>query len=206
MSRRGASTHFLFDWIYTHLILKSIIATFDKPKTVTQILKDIRQRLSLKTKPKLSLHLTALMNVKILKNLTPDIEHNTGCIYGLTRKGLQIRKLICEKDNAPFSYKTSKINWLDYGWCLTGTQKTAVILALTENPLRPFQILQNIRKFYSTRNKSIGITRQNLNDILQQMVKKGIVEIIKTRRKRKKPLNEYRLNQTGIRLKKLVSC
>jgi len=196
----------LFIWICENPKKKSIVAVLNKPKLISEIASDVAKRLDLKQKPAISGYIKELENCNILKCLTPKLGRGKpGNVFGLTRKGIEIASKIYSQINEKFCYKKPKgIDWQNYGWCLTGTQKKAVLVSLEQKPLRQHEIRRKIKELYKDRNSNKGISRQNLNDILKQMIEKGFAKkeetwIIKIKR-RMKPIRRYHLNKEGLRI------
>lgn len=189
-----------------HRFTKRILAIMDKPKTVTEIGQDTAKRLDIK-QVKITDYIVRLENEGFLVSLTPQRRRNKpGRVYGLTEEGIRYKKQICKKEGVKLIYKgVSHVNWYDYGWCAIGSQKKAIMLALDIKPCRQKELLKKIREHYTNRNKNAGVTRQNLNDILKQMAKKGIAiaeEIWITKiKKRERPVRKYRLSRKGLKIK-----
>ena len=212
MKERGEKSENLFTLICKNPIRKSIIAVLNKPKLISEIAIDVAKRLDLKKKPAISSYIKDMENLNIIKCLTPKLSRTKpGNVFGLTRKGIEIASEIYAQINEKFSYRKSKgINWQDYGWCLTGTQKKAVLVSLEQNPLRQLEIREIIshQSYANRNNKRKGMTWQNLTDILKQMLEKDLVIkeetwIIKIKR-RMKPIRRYGLSEKGLRIKKQV--
>lgn len=208
MEKRGKNTENLFTWVCENPTRKSIMAVLNKPKLISEIANDVAKRLDLKRKPAIGNYIKELENFNILKCLTPKLDRDKpGNVFGLTRKGMGIVSEIYSQINAKFCYKKSKgIDWQNYGWCLTGTQKRVALISLDKKPIRQKEIVKKTKEFYTDRNKNEGITRQNLYDILQKMLEKDIVKkeekwIVKIK-KREKPETKYRLSEEGLKIKK----
>ena len=206
MEKRSGSLKNIYVWVCKNPTRKSIIAILNKPKLISEIARDVAKRLDLK-KTKISSYIKELKNFNIIRRLTPKLKiGKPGNVFGLTRKGMKIASMIYGQINEKFCYKKPKgINWQNYGWCLTGTQKRAVIISLDKESLRQKEIVKKTKEFYKNRNKNKGITRQNLHDILQKMLEKDIVEkgekwIVKIK-KREKPEIRYRLSEEGLRIR-----
>ncbi len=124
----------------------------------------------------------------------------------MTDKGRKIKKKICLEDGIPFSYnEPENIDWHAYGWCLTGTQKKVVLLAMDNTPSRQVEIKNKVREKYRNLNDNPGITFQNLNDILQLMLKRKIASMEeKTIKKHKKKQKYYKLTTKGLRIRELL--
>jgi len=206
MEKRGGSLKNIYVWVCKNPTRKSIIAILNKPKLISEIAKDVSKRLDLK-KVKISSYIKELENFNIIRCLTPKLGRGKpGNVFGLTRKGIKIASMIYSQINENFCYRKPKgMDWENYGWCLTGTQKKTVLASLEQKPFRQKEIVKKTREFYADRNKNKGITRQNLHDILQKMLEKYIVEkeekwIVKIK-KREKPETRYRLSEKGLRIR-----
>ena len=193
---------------------KYILLCLDKPKTISEITRCVSEKLNLTKNKKLSFQIKKLQKLNLVKILSfPNEKTHQGKILGLTKKGIEIATKIAKEEGENFEYKKLRnINWEDYAWCLAGTQKKAILKALKHIPQRQKEIREELAKFYRTRNflkgKSVAIqiTRGNLNDILQKMVKRGIVEIVTEPRKRKTPLKKYKLTEKGEKIKAQILC
>jgi DNA-binding PadR family transcriptional regulator len=207
MIKRGKKNRPVFIWIYSNRLRKAITSVFDKPLTISEIIRLTTKIFDLNKRPKISNYVKELENENIIKCLTPALKPGKpGRVYGLTEKGLKLRKKICKKDNLPFHYKNDDTNWENYGWCLSGTQKKAVLISLTTQPQRQRDLKEKIREFYKNRNRNTGITTQNLNDLLQLMAKKKIVKREDVfLKKRKKPIRKYQLSPKGVKIKNMVT-
>jgi predicted transcriptional regulator len=211
MLRRGDKQKTL-NHIKNNRILKAIIFTLDKPSIISVISRDVARRLDIKNSFKITKHINVLEKIRIIKCLTPEIHKNKpGRVYGLTSKGINIKKKLCRETGCPFIYNEFKANWNNYGWSLTGTQKQAIIKAMTNQPKTQHEIRILLREFYRTRNNKKGksaailIARGNLNDILQKIIKRGIAEKFRFPRKRKMPTSKYCLTKKGLEIKELIS-
>jgi len=68
------------------------------------------------------------------------------------------------------------------------------------------EIKNKIREKYKNRNDNPGITFQNLNDILQLMLKRKIAGVEEaTIKKHKKKQKKYKLTAKGLRIQELLS-
>ncbi len=197
----------LFPQIYNSRIKKAVIAAIDRPTILSELAGNIAEKLKLDKTPRITAHINALEKLYVLKTLTPKLKKSRpGRVYALTDKGKKIKRLICGKDNTSYIYyEPEKFNWHSYGWCLTGTQKKSIISILEKKPLRPIEIKHNIREKYKNRNNAWGITFQNLNDILQLMVKRKIVSVKEEQaKKKKKPIKKYKLTKKGMEIQSLI--
>lgn len=210
MEKRGKDSRNIYAWICKNPKKKSIIAILDKPKLISEIARDVSKRLDLKKKQAISNYVKEFENLGIIKRLTPRLSRGKpGNVFGLTNEGIKIASKIYAEINDNFSYKkTRNINWLNYGWCSTGTQKKILLLSIDNKPARQLELLEKIRQSYTNRNNEKGMSRENLNDILQQMVKRGIVIkeetwVIKIK-KRVRPIRKYKLSEEGLRIQEQV--
>jgi DNA-binding PadR family transcriptional regulator len=190
---------------------KGIFAIMDKPKIVTEIEQDVAKRLDIK-QLKVTRYISRFENEQFLACLTPKLKKDKpGRVYGLTDKGIRYKKQLCKKEGVKFIYRAPiHMNWYNYGWCSTGAQKKAIIRAMTEKPQTQREIRTALGGFYRTRNYRKGksaailIARGNLNDILQKMLQRRIVELITIERKRKNPINRYKLTDKGLKIKEII--
>lgn len=203
MLKRGAKN--LFPWIYNNRIRKKILVMLEKPTIISEIAENIRKIFELKEAPKISAYIEQLEKTGILRCLTPQLKRGKpGRIYDLSEKGIKIKKKICKKDNIPFIYKKYEdIDWKNYGWCLTGKQKTALVRVLDANAVRKPELVKRTKEFYKNKRNIKGITIQNIHDILQQMVKRGIVKI-EIEQKKKKQFRKYKLSKKGLKIKEMI--
>ncbi len=189
------------------------ILTFGKPKLASEIVCDIAERLTLSVPPKPTPILKELEKREITKRLTPSLPRGRpGTVYGLTAKGRALRAHLCEEHGLSSVYRQLIINWHCYGWVACGRQKKAIICAMSDEALTPKEILQEIKKRYRPRTQGagaepMGISRQNLNDILQKAIQREIVirEEEHRKRRKRKPLAMYRLSKTGLKIKQLLT-
>ena len=153
-----------------------------KPSTPTEI----REKMNLNRNNNLSTTLKQLCKLKLIRCINPG--SRTGRIYGLTHKGLKIRKQLFA--NTKFTpYIEPKLNWSLYGWIVSGRQKKAILKGMKQHsPLR--YIRENAQNFDSK------ISRMNASDILQSFVKKGIAKKVKQGNR-----IFYSLTKTGEKLR-----
>ncbi|MEM4368439.1 MAG: hypothetical protein QXO21_05475 [Candidatus Anstonellales archaeon] len=197
----------LFDKVYNNKTKRTILITLAKPKTISQIAEDITKQLNLEKIPKITNHIKEMEKLSILKILTPKLKKTKqGRVYGLTDKGKKIKKFLCIKEKIPFIYcEPEKFDWYTYGWCLTGSQKKAVICALNEQPLRQKDLKNKIKEKYKNRNNSVGMSFQNINDLLQLMLKRNILAVEEEKiRRSKNKRKKYKLTIKGLKIKKLM--
>ncbi len=186
---------------------KAVVLVLDRPTILSEIAGSITNTLGRDKPPKITTYIKDMEKDNILKKLTPKHKSKKpGAVYGLTDQGKKIKKMLCIQDKAYFSYhEPEKIDWHAYGWCLTGRQKKAIILILGRKPKRQVEIKTKIREKYKNRNDNPGVTFQNLNDILQLMVKRRIVSVEEeTVKKHKKKRKKYKLTTKGLRIQGLM--
>ncbi len=189
------------------------ILTLDKPKLAGELVRCITGKLNLIQHPKPTPILRELQGQHIIKCLTPSLPRGRpGTVYGLTAKGRALRAHLCEERGLASVYQQPRINWRSYGWVACGRQKKAIVCAMSDEAMRPKEILQEIKKRYRPRTQRagaepMGISRQNLNDILQKAIQGEIVIREEEHRKRgkRKPLARYRLSKTGLKIKQLLT-
>jgi DNA-binding PadR family transcriptional regulator len=193
---------------YESRLRPAIITVLDRPAVISEIIGNITKTLNLDKPPKITSHIHELEKTGILKILTPKLKKTQpGKVYGLTTKGVRYKKQISKKNGGKFMYKeVPGVNWYDYGWCAIGRQKKAVMLALDAIPLRQVELFKIIKEKYTNRNKTAGITRQNLNDLLKLMLERGIAVSVEDFKKgkikrNKKPVIKYRLSGKGLKIK-----
>ena len=183
----------------------------DRPKLASELVGDVAEGVRLPRRPRVSGILRELQRQGRVKCLTPSLPRGgPGTMWGLTAKGREARKRLCRELRISGVYCQPRINWHSYAWVACGCQKKAIISAMSEQPMRAKEILQEIKKRYRPRTQRgsaepMGISRQNLNDILQAAVKRGIVmKEVEQRRKGRKPLTRYYLSRTGVKIKQLL--
>jgi len=185
MKAKG-SLRLLYDYIIENRVRKAILAILNKPKTVSEITSDVMKRLDLKKRPKIEKVLKELERQKIVQHLGPATTRNKSSkVYSLTKKGIAIGRKIYREIGEKFEYrKLNSVHWQDYGWSINGSQKRAILRVLTHEPMIQQQVRRKMAEFYRTRNyikgksAAILVARGNVNDILQQMVKRGIVTAV----------------------------
>ncbi|MFH0797159.1 MAG: hypothetical protein V2A65_08925 [Candidatus Omnitrophota bacterium] len=121
-----------YNYICENRVKKAIVAVLNAPRTVSEITGDVIKRLDLKDKPKIGKTLKELEQRRIIRCLTLKLKNGEpGRVYGLTKKGIDIVRRIYREIGERFEYrKLNRINWYDYGWCMNGSQKKAIIKAL----------------------------------------------------------------------------
>ena len=118
-----------------------------------------------------------------------------------SRQAAAARRRLRKQYGGASSYCQPQLNWQSYGWVTCGWQKNAIACAVSDEALRPKQIRQEIKKRYRPGTQGagaepIGISRQNLNDVLQQAVAKGIVMRDKQPRRSKQTTDKVSAEQT----------
>ena len=215
--KSGESLQDLSSWVYySHSIWKIIISAIDSPKLLSHIYTHGNTATGL-NKQLFRYHIRKLVKLKLIKCLTPKLKpKEPGKIYDLTRKGLRIKKMLCDKENKDCLYKRlENIDWYKYGKVILASQRVALLRALDNYPQRIYEIVAKIRKklHYKTytqktsghpSDKARGMVRQNVNNTLRWLIKKGLVisEQFPGKRKRHKPIAKYRLSEEGELIKK----
>jgi predicted transcriptional regulator len=144
---------------------KAILEVMSKPGTPTEIM----EKINLSRNNSLTPTLKQLCILKIMRCINPS--SRTGRIYGLTYKGLKMRRQLFA--NAKFTpYIEPKLNWSLYSWIVSGKQKKAILKGMKQ-PL-PLKYIRENAQNYDPR-----ISRMNAHDIIQLFVKKGIVRKLK---------------------------
>jgi hypothetical protein len=142
---------------------KAVINTLNKPKTPSEIQRGI----GLKRKNNLSSTIKELLRSKLILCLTP--KNKCGRLYGLTNRGLRLRK-----KGGIHDYAIPKnFNWQLYGWVACGKQRLALLKAM-DRPL-PLKHIKERAQEYDPR-----ISRTNANDVLQEFIRRGLVKKIKS--------------------------
>ena len=158
-------------------------------------------------------HIQKFVNLKIIKCLTPKLKaKEPGKVYGLTGKGLKIKKIICDKENKDCVYRRlNGIDWHKYGKVILGPQRVALLKALdNERPQRIYELVDRIKEKlnYKTHTQKIrnqpqdkawGMIRQNVNNTLRWLIEQGLVvdEKFPGRKRKHKPITKYRLTREG---------
>ena len=216
--KRGKSLRDLSSWVCSHPVRKAIIFAIDTPKLLSHIYAYGNTATGL-NKLLFRHHIQKLVDLKIIKCLTPKLKSKeSGKVYALTRKGLRIREIICDKENKHCLYKRlENIDWYKYGKVILGPQRVALLRVLDNYPQRIYEITEKIRKklryktyMQKTRgqpsDQAWGMVRQNVNNTLRWLIKKGLVinEQFPRRKKRHKPITKYRLTEEGELLRKQI--
>ena len=206
MSERKSdeSLQILSSWVCNHPVRKAIILAIDSPKLLSHMFRH---------------HIQKLVNLKIIKCLTPKLKpKESGKVYGLTRKGLRIKEMICDKENKDCLYnRLENIDWYKYGKVILGPQRVALLRALDNNPQRIYEIVGKIKRKlrYKTylqktsghpSDTARGMVRQNVNNTLRWLIEKGLVvsEQFPRRKRKHKPITKYRLTKEGELFRKQI--
>ena len=218
--KRGESLQDLSSWVhYSHSIWKIIISAIDAPKLLSHIYAHGNTATGL-NKLTFRYHIRKLVKLKIIRCLTPKLKpKKPGKVYDLTRKGLRIKEILCDKENKDYIYKRlENIDWYKYGKVILGPQRVALLRALDDkHPQRIYEIAAKIKRklryrtyMQKTRghpsDKAWGMVRQNINNTLRWLIKKGLVvdEQFPGRKKRHKPITKYLLTGEGELFRKQI--
>lgn len=215
--KEGKNVEELSLLVSSHPVQKAIVFAINAPK----LLSHIYIYGSKATKLNQGLfrhHIRQLTNRGIIKYLTPKLKFKeAGKVYDLTEKGLKVKKIICAKENKICLYKRLKnIDWYKYGKIVLGSQKIALLKVLdNKEPQRISKLVRIIRDrlHYKTQpqrarnypnDKAWGMVRQNVNNTLQWLVRRGLVVAEKFPRKKKRqiPITKYRLSEEGETIKR----
>ncbi|MCK5601656.1 hypothetical protein KAR91_07305 [Candidatus Pacearchaeota archaeon] len=191
------SLQILSSWVCSHPVRKTILFAIDTPKLLSHMFRH---------------HIQKLVNLKIIRCLTPRLKpKEPGKVYDLTRKGLRIKEILCDKENKDCIYRRlENIDWYKYGKVILGPQRVVLLRALDNCPQRICEIVGKIKRklHYKTylqktgghpSDKAWGMVRQNVNNTLRWLIREGLVigERFARRRKRHKPITKYRLSEEG---------
>lgn len=214
--RSNESLQILSSCVCNNPIWKTIISSIDAPKLLSHIYTHGNTASGL-NKLLFRYHIQKLVKLKIIKCLTPNLKSKeSGKVYDLTGKGLRVKKILCDKENKDCIYKRiENIDWYKYGKVILGSQRVAILRALDNYPQRICEIVGKIkRKFHyktymqKTRghpsDKALGMVRQNVNNTLRWLIKKGLAisDQFPGKRKRHKPIVKYRISEEGELVKK----
>ncbi len=141
----------------------TVLEVMNKPSTPTEIM----GKMNLNRNCNLSTILRQLCGLGLIRCMDPS--SRTGRVYGLTRKGIGIRKKLCDKNNLT-PYTEPRINWSLYSWVVSGRQKKAILQGIKQQ-LLPLKYIRENAQNYDPR-----ISRMNAHDIIQLFLKKGIVK------------------------------
>ncbi len=197
----------LLESIEKNSIIKAIVFTFDMPRISSHIQERVRKQLGFEKKPVISRHLVFLEKRKIIKTLTLKLRPGSvGRVYGLSNIGIEVRKLLCAKYNIPFEYYCpGNVDWQDYGWAVSGSEKRALFRAMSTEAKRNVEIHELTKQFYTTRKEKVkGMSRQHVNDLLQEGIKRKIFSVEKEERRRKKTIVRYKLSNKGMKIKEVM--
>lgn len=140
---------------------KAVLEVMSKPKNPAEI----RGQIGLSRANNISSTLKQLIDLNLIRCLNSKAK--TGKLYGLTKRGENLRKILLKEKSMPFNYAEPHLNWPLYGWVICGRQKRAILKALSA-PMS----LRYIKD--KAHNYNPRISRENANDILQLFVKKEI--------------------------------
>ena len=211
MRKRAHESYNIQELLADRLAAALIIAP-DRPGTLLELRIKVATSCGRERLAKLTSQIQELVRAGIMKCLTPELRCGApGRVYGLSpEKGRRIRKLLCGDRGTAATYSEPQVDWQDYGWAACGRQKKAIMGVMSDEPLRPKDLLKKLKAQYRPRTQSQlgeprGISRQNLNDILQQAVRRGIViKEEEHRRKRVRQITRYRLSESGRKIKQLL--
>ena len=200
------SLQILSSWVCSHPARKAIILAIDSPTLLNKL--------------SFRYHIQKLVKLKIVKCLTPNLKSKEpGKVYDLTRKGLRVKEIICDKENKACLYKRlENIDWYKYGKVILGPQRVALLRTLDDkDSQRIYEIVAKIKRklHYKTymqktrgqpSDKAWGMVRQNVNNTLRWLIKEGLVvkEQFPRRRKKHKPISKYRLTEEGVLIRKQI--
>ncbi len=220
MSERksGKSLQILSSWVCSNSVWKTIIFAIDAPKLLSHIYACGNTATGL-NKPLFRYHIRKLVKLKLIRCLTPGLKSKeSGKVYDLTRQGLRVKEIICDKENKDCIYKRlDNIDWYIYGKVILGSQRVVILRALDNYPQRIYELVRKITRnlHYKTymqktsnhpSDKAWGMVRQNVNNTLRWLIKKELVisEQFPGKRKRHKPITKYRLTEGGELIKKQI--
>lgn len=161
----------VLDWCNQSERRKRILLRFDQPLTAKQL--SHRQQLPLDTCSYLLLQLAIY---RVVTCLNPSARR--GRLYWLTNLGKSCqRKSRQQIGLAPLRYTLPEIDWETYGW-ICFCHRSAVIKALD----RPMQCA-SIKRQAASQNPGLRMSANNTRDILRLFIAKGIVRVVKIRKK-----------------------
>lgn len=201
--KKEVSIEELFQLVEKNPVRIAIIMTMDVPKISSHIRVHAAKWLAAEKKINVSRHLRFLERKKIVKCLTPRLKLGTvGRVYGLGQTGIEIKKILCEKYKITFEYDCQKgINYYDYGWAVSGSEKRALFHVMSEKPQRNYQLMEATYEFYTSRKGHKGISRYHVYDLLREGMKRKLFSVVKEERKRKKPIPRFFFTKKGARIK-----
>lgn len=208
--KRGAGFKELAEWISAHPPIKAILLVIDCPDLLWHIYEQAGKRCG-DDKSLLRYYFRKLVKLGLVRCLTPELKGTQpGRIYALTNKGIEIRKILCQKDRIEFVYRRLRgIDWHKYGRVVLGQQRIALLKVLdTAYSQRFYEIVEkiSINLNYKTRAQTQGMAYQNVNKTLHWLVQEGLVmpEEFPGKKKRHKPVRRYRLASEGELMKKQI--
>ena len=117
-------------------------------------------------------------------------------LYWLTNRGKEYqRKLLKDQNLTVLSYNFPVVNWQLYGWSCYN-HRSAVIKTITE-PMKSSQIRRKIIK----NTPDVKISTNNVADITQLLLAKGVIEVVQIHNKSH---IFYRLTETGRKIRQLL--
>ena len=163
---------------------KGVLEIQSKPK----IPAEIRDQMGLKKNNNIVSTLKKLFKLHLIRCLNPD--SRIGKLYGLTKRGQQLRCQLLTARNIPYYYtEPADIDWKLYGWVCCGRQRKAILKAM--NYPMPLKYIREQAKNHNTL-----ISRTNANDVLQLFVAKNIAAKTKNGNR-----SIFRLTQPGVKIR-----
>lgn len=214
--RSDESLQILSSWVCSNSVWKTIISAIDAPKLLSHIYA-CGNTATGANKLLFRYHIQKLVKLKLIRCLTPNLKSKEpGKVYDLTRQGLRVKEIICDKENKDCLYKRiENIDWYNYGKVILGPQRVVLLRALDSCPQRICEIVGKIKGklHYKTHmqktrgqpsDKAWGMVRQNVNNTLRWLIKEKLVvsEQFPGKRKKHKPITKYRLSEEGELIKK----
>lgn len=210
--KRGASFKELTDWISSHPVKKAIVFVIDKPNLLWHIYQEARKRCEQEITT-MRYHMRELIKAGIIRSLTPNLKgKQPGRIYDLTKIGIEIKKILCQKQRIEFNHiRLRGIDWYKYGRVILGQQRIALLKILDSSySQRLSEIVEKTKGafHYKTRDKTLGIAIQNVNNTLRWLIKEKLImsEKFPWEKKRHKPITKYRLTEEGDLFKRQMTA
>lgn len=117
-------------------------------------------------------------------------------LYWLTQSGILLKKKLCEELNITFiEPDLPDIDWQLYGWAYFN-HRYLVIKTLTM-AMQP----SKVKKVLRFRNPGMKISANNVRDVMQLLLSKGIVRPVKVKNRLHL---RYELTELGIKLRQLL--
>ena len=138
---------------------KALLEVMHKPLTQSEI----KILLELPKATNMSSRMKRLANLGLVCCLKP--KKRLGQLFGLTKKGITTRRKLGFKDY----YQPHDIDWNLYGWVVSGSQRRAMLKAMSENMPMSSRLIRERANEYNSR-----ISRTNANDILHGFVKQRL--------------------------------